>query len=274
MTLKVRGRASRVAVVAVLGPETIEALSGALAAIAPLQFVQRITGLSGRVTRILVTTAPGQRDAVRRELTALAGGRLTVAPADQDVSLLEQALTPNAEAMLSPAALAALKSHSWPGNVRELRNVLQRAMVFYEPETLEPAHLRLPATRNLQPLPMPLMTASAAERPARPPAETPSAASAAPPSAAFQTPPAQAPAAAAESTNARLEGDGNIRLPEHGLNLDTLEKSLLIQALEKTHNNQTRAAQLLGITRHTLRYRLEKHGLVEVDAEATAPAAH
>ncbi len=98
VTLEVRGRASRVAVVAVLGPETIGALSGALAAIAPLQFVQRITGLSGRVTRILVTTAPGQRDAVRRELTALAGGRLTVAPADQDVSLLEQALTPNAEA--------------------------------------------------------------------------------------------------------------------------------------------------------------------------------
>ncbi len=96
--LDVRGRASSVAVVAVLGPETIGALSGAMAAIAPLEFVQRITGLSGRVTRILVTTAPGQRDAVRRELTALAGGRLTVAPADQDVSLLEQALTPNTEA--------------------------------------------------------------------------------------------------------------------------------------------------------------------------------
>ncbi len=98
VTLEVRGRASSVAVVAVLGPEAIGALSGALAAIAPLEFVQRITGLSGRVTRILVTTAPGQSDEVRRELTALAGGRLTVAPADQDVSLLEQALTPNTEA--------------------------------------------------------------------------------------------------------------------------------------------------------------------------------
>ncbi len=98
VTLEVRGRASSVAVVAVLGPETIGALSGAMAAIAPLEFVQRITGLSGRVTRILVTTAPGRRDAVQRELTALAGGRLTVAPADQDISLLEQALTPNTEA--------------------------------------------------------------------------------------------------------------------------------------------------------------------------------
>jgi putative ABC transport system permease protein len=98
VTLDVRGRAVPVAVVAVLGPETIGALSGAMAAIAPLAFVQRLTGLSGRVTRILVTTAPGQRGAVQRELTALAGGRLTVASADQDISLLKQALAPNNEA--------------------------------------------------------------------------------------------------------------------------------------------------------------------------------
>jgi putative ABC transport system permease protein len=98
VTLEVRGRATPVAVVAVLGPETVGALSGAMAAIAPLGFVQRITGLPGRVTRILVTTAPGQRAAVERELTALAGGRLEVGPADQDISLLKQALTPNSEA--------------------------------------------------------------------------------------------------------------------------------------------------------------------------------
>ncbi len=98
VTLEVRGRADSVAVVAVLGPETIGALSGAMAAIAPLGFVQQAAGLPGRVTRILVTTAPGQRAAVQRELTALAGGRLTVAPADQDISLLKQALTPNSEA--------------------------------------------------------------------------------------------------------------------------------------------------------------------------------
>ncbi len=98
VSIEVRGRASSVAGVEVLGPETIGALSGAMAAIAPLRFVQRITGLSGRVTRILVTTKPGQRAMVQRELTALAAGRLTVAPADQDVALLKQAVTPNAQA--------------------------------------------------------------------------------------------------------------------------------------------------------------------------------
>ena len=96
--LEVRGRAATVPVAASLGPETIGALSGAMAAIGALWFVQRLTGLSGRVTRILVTTKPGQRALVQRELTALAAGRLTVASADQDVALLKQAVTPNTEA--------------------------------------------------------------------------------------------------------------------------------------------------------------------------------
>jgi len=96
--LYVHGRASSVAVIAVLGPEAIGALSDALAAIAPLEFVQRLTGLAGRVTRILVTTKAGMGAQVRRELLALAGDRLTVAPADQDVTLLEQALAPNTKA--------------------------------------------------------------------------------------------------------------------------------------------------------------------------------
>jgi putative ABC transport system permease protein len=96
--LEVRGRASQVPVVAALGPETIGALSGAMAAIGALSFVQKLTGLSGHVTRILVTTKPGQRALVGRELSKLAAGRLTVAAADQDVSLLKQAITPNSEA--------------------------------------------------------------------------------------------------------------------------------------------------------------------------------
>jgi len=72
---------------------------------------------------------------------------------------------------------------------------------------------------------------------------------------------------------ATAEGDGAVHdqqelrsdsftLPESGISLEDLEKSLLEQALDRARNNQTRAAQLLGISRHTLRYRLEKHGLV------------
>jgi putative ABC transport system permease protein len=98
VSLRVDGRARRVRVIAILGPEAIGALSGALAAIAPLGFVQGATGLPGRVTRILVTTEPRQRARVEGELRRLAGGRLTVAPANQDVSLLGQAIAPNTKA--------------------------------------------------------------------------------------------------------------------------------------------------------------------------------
>jgi putative ABC transport system permease protein len=98
VTVEVRGRASSAAVVAVLGPEALGGLSGAMAAIAPLRFVQKIAGLEGKVTRIVVTTQPGREAEVQKELTSLAAGRLTVAPADQEVALIKQAVAPNTEA--------------------------------------------------------------------------------------------------------------------------------------------------------------------------------
>jgi putative ABC transport system permease protein len=96
--LEINGHARSVAVLAVLGPEEIGALSGAMAALAPLWFAQKVAGMSGQVNRVLVTTKPGKRALVQRELTRLAGGKLAVASADQDVALLKQALAPNAQA--------------------------------------------------------------------------------------------------------------------------------------------------------------------------------
>ena len=52
-----------------------------------------------------------------------------------------------------------------------------------------------------------------------------------------------------------------LNLPDEGISLEDLEKSLILKALEKHNNNQTRAAEYLGITRPTLIYRLEKYGL-------------
>lgn len=98
VTLNVRGQAHSVPVLAVLGPESIGALSNAMAAISPIWWEQKITGLGSRDTRILVKTEPGRQAQVESELRTLAAGRLTVAPADQDVALLKQAVTPNTEA--------------------------------------------------------------------------------------------------------------------------------------------------------------------------------
>ena len=52
-----------------------------------------------------------------------------------------------------------------------------------------------------------------------------------------------------------------LNLPDEGVSLEDLEKSLIIKALEKHKGNQTRAAEYLRITRPTLIYRMEKYGI-------------
>ena len=52
-----------------------------------------------------------------------------------------------------------------------------------------------------------------------------------------------------------------IGLPAGGVNLETLERSLVIQALDRCSGNQTRAAKLLGLNRDQIRYRIEKFNL-------------
>jgi transcriptional regulator with PAS, ATPase and Fis domain len=51
------------------------------------------------------------------------------------------------------------------------------------------------------------------------------------------------------------------RLPPDGVNLEEVERQLVTQALERAGGNQSQAAQLLGINRDQVRYRIEKFGL-------------
>lgn len=50
-------------------------------------------------------------------------------------------------------------------------------------------------------------------------------------------------------------------LPERGLQLDALEANMIHQALVRTNGNRSKSARLLGISRDTLLYRIQKHGL-------------
>jgi transcriptional regulator with GAF, ATPase, and Fis domain len=50
-------------------------------------------------------------------------------------------------------------------------------------------------------------------------------------------------------------------LPATGVDLEQLERSLVIQALRRSGNNQTRAGAMLGLNRDQIRYRIEKFGL-------------
>jgi len=58
-----------------------------------------------------------------------------------------------------------------------------------------------------------------------------------------------------------LDLEPGFRLPAGGIMLEELEKDLIRQALDQARGNKTRAAELLGLTRDTLRYRVEKYDL-------------
>jgi two-component system, NtrC family, response regulator AtoC len=62
-------------------------------------------------------------------------------------------------------------------------------------------------------------------------------------------------------SGAALALDDHVALPAGGIKLDELERSLVVQALERTGWNQTRAATLLGLNRDQIRYRIEKFQL-------------
>jgi len=105
-------------------------------------------------------------------------------------------------------AMDALKAYGWPGNVRELRNVVERAMLLADGQTLTLGDF---------------------------------------------------PVAAASSARLTEQVD----LPASGIDLEQLERSLVVQALERSGWNQTKAAALLGLNRDQIRYRVEKFKLAK-----------
>src|SRR5689334_12317833 len=128
---------------------------------------------------------------------------------------------------LAPEVAEAFRRYSWPGNVRELRNVIERALILEDEEII-----------TLEYLPRDL---------------------------AAQTGHAAAASSQASQVNTNERDAQGFSLPAAGLSLEELETSLVRQAIERSGGNQTRAAELLGISRDQLRYRLKK-----IDAEAAA----
>jgi putative ABC transport system permease protein len=108
VTLLLRGGSRKLKLAAVLGSESAGGLSDALAAVMPLAQLQQLSGLQGKVTRILVKTVPGREQQARRGLERVASGRLTVAPADEDVAVLRQALKPSDQASAFFAGVSAV----------------------------------------------------------------------------------------------------------------------------------------------------------------------
>lgn len=120
---------------------------------------------------------------------------------------------------LSPEVADIFRKYAWPGNVRELRNVIERVMILEDGDVITPAYL----PRGLTP----------------------------------EDKSTSGPA----SKDVQLAEDKKtpgFRLPPDGVVLDEVEMSLVRQAMERSNGNQTRAAELLGISRDQLRYRIKK----------------
>ena len=66
------------------------------------------------------------------------------------------------------------------------------------------------------------------------------------------------------SMSKTVSAGNEFELPATGVDLEQLERSLLVQALRRSHGNQTRAGTLLGLNRDQIRYRIEKFGLTPV----------
>jgi len=122
---------------------------------------------------------------------------------------------------ISPAVFKIFMNYNWPGNIRELENFIGRTIIKMDKNE------EIIQTRHL---PEFLIKRSAAQH---------------------FNPVSHFPKPAAEG------------LPEENLSniLDMTEKNILLETLQKTNGNKTKAASLLGIAVRSLYYKLEKYGL-------------
>jgi putative ABC transport system permease protein len=108
----------------------IGALVSSPVAIAPLAYAQAVTGMRGRVTRILVRTLPGRERQVRRELGALAAGTdVDVEPADYDARLFATAAAPADQSEELFSAISALVGFMFAFNAMLVTVHLRRGLV-------------------------------------------------------------------------------------------------------------------------------------------------
>jgi DNA-binding NtrC family response regulator len=166
---------------------------------------------------------------------------------------------------VSSEALEALKAHSWPGNVRELENIIQRAAVVAKGDTILskdlPLELVAGVANQTGKKGEPEQAEPAVEAIAVP--EPAVAGAPVPPGEARPeevmgvsiAPPAMSREAAFDALYRTLRSDVDDQL------LQVIERAMIERVLTETAGNQVKASVLLGITRATLRKRIDQYGL-------------
>lgn len=155
----------------------------------------------------------------------------------------------NKVSIITDKAWREMIEYEWPGNVRELRNALERSVLLAQNNTLNTSWLNL----NNSLLESGLDTSSTALES----------------EALLEIHPE------AESVSPKLAGADELSArspltvgPEHisfvingEMSLEHMDRQIIQRALELTEHNISKAAELLGATRETLRYRIQKYEL-------------
>lgn len=102
------GSAQRMLVGAVLTGSPFGALASSPIAVSTLARAQRLTGMRGRVTEVLLEPRRGAEGRLETELERLAGGRANVEPADYELALLAEAVKPNDQSTSLFAAISVM----------------------------------------------------------------------------------------------------------------------------------------------------------------------
>jgi len=136
---------------------------------------------------------------------------------------------------ISSGVIKALEQYHWPGNVRELENVVRRALVVAKGDAI-----------LLSDLPPEIVGQAPAPSASAPLSSAPMGA---------VDPGATDVVALTRKLFQWARKDPKLKL------IPAVERELVLQALKETGGNQVQAAKLLGITRATLRKRIEKFGI-------------
>ena len=142
---------------------------------------------------------------------------------------------------ITPRALEGVLNHDWPGNIRELENAIERGIILAnDDESLDTRHLFSVGTTVDNPSLMRLtglgsLHLSKSENSSQGPAQNVAASRAMP-----------------------LEHWVHGAVGEQGMTLAAVEEALVSAALDKTNGNISRAAQLLGLSRAQISYRVKQ----------------
>ena len=167
---------------------------------------------------------------------------------------------------LSADAAHLLLTYPWPGNVRELDNLLQRALILVNGPVIRPEHIQFElandggAAEAHVAAKAVLAAGSVSPTAAFPAGMSGAAAGAAPGSAAIASTMAMAIANSMAMPNAMINSLAN--------SLDQAERDLILDALRSGQGNRREAAERLGISQRTLRYKLARLREAGIDVPA------